>query len=285
MKNYFITCGAVIGDMAGVPYENKFIKQRPDTLFPQYTHFSDDTVMTCAIAQGLQEALKEVDRSALTLRSSDRDRLLENLTRTVRSFGKQYPHAGYGGNFKKWLNSADARPYGSYGNGAPMRCAYAGWEAQSLEEAELFGRLTAMITHDHPDAMTAAAIVAGCIFLLRQGAKKTDIAAYAGKVYDFNFTLNALRPIHSFNITASGTAPVSIKAFLESSDFADAIELAISMGGDTDTLAAITGSIAEAAYDIPENLIGEAHARLDRNLREAFLNIHANWENFTGRAR
>lgn len=274
---YFVTCGAVIGDISGSTLENKFIKEKPACLIPPRSQFTDDTVLTCAVAAALQAALPGLSPEEIVSSASARSAVSRALTEEVVKYARAYPHAGYGGNFRLWMQLDEHAPYGSYGNGAPMRCSYAGWAARTLEEAEELGRLTAAITHDHPDAMTAAAVVSGCIYMLRTGASKQDILAYASGYYNLCFSLDALRPIHAFNITASGTVPVAIAAFLESESFADTIALADSMGGDVDTLAAIAGSIAEAAYSIPEELLAQAEEKLDKALLEDFRKIQENW--------
>lgn len=274
---YFVTCGAVIGDVSGSTLEGNYCKERPEQLITPYSHFTDDSVLTCAVAVGIQEALEGRNRDELLTSRTLQASVLESVRKNVRKYARSWPHAGYGGHFRSWVERESKEPYGSYGNGAPMRCAYAGWAGRSLAEAEMLGALSAEITHNHKDAMTAAAVVAGCIHNLRHGADKLDLLRYASEHYNFGFSLDALRPIHAFNITASGTVPVAIACFLESSGFADAIALADSMGGDTDTIAAITGSIAEAAYAVPMELLEQAAGKLDRKLREAFLGVQKAW--------
>ena len=161
-------------------------------------------------------------------------------------------------------------PYNSYGNGSAMRVSFAGWCATSLEEAMLLGKLSAQPTHNHPLAVKGAQVVAGCIYLLKTGADKRGILSFAQQYYNLDFTLDALRPIHSNNVTCEGTVPVAIVAFLESDNFENVINLAISMGGDTDTLAAIAGSIGEAYYAVPDYLQRKAVDRLDTRLLSAF---------------
>lgn len=274
---YFVTCGAVIGDISGSTLEGKYDKRRPQQLIPPRGHFTDDTVLTCAVATGMQAALSRMDRSEILISPSAQEEIKGAISESIRKFGLMYPHAGYGSSFKQWLFSGDPDPYGSFGNGAAMRCSYAGWAAQTLKEAELLGALSAEVTHNHRDAMTAAAVIAGCIFILRQGGDKLELLKYASQYYNFDFSLDALRPIHAFNITASGTAPVAIAAFLESDSFADALELADSMGGDVDTLAAIAGSISEAAYSVPAGLLELAINKLDDPLKDAFYQIQQRW--------
>lgn len=281
---YFIGCGAVIGDISGSTLECGYCKERPEELFMKKSHFTDDTVMTCAIALGLQNALREV--SIDQIMSADEKAsaqakaiVLRKLTKAATELTRRYPKAGYGKKFREWIAADDDKkqPYGSFGNGAAMRCSYAGWIARTIQEAETLGALTAEITHNHSEGIKAAATVAGCIFLLRNSMGKKDILNYAAESYNMGFCLDALRPIHSFNSTAAGTVPVAIAIFLESDSFQDCISIADSMGGDVDTLAAIAGSIAEAAYLVPEWMIKDAWDRLALDLRRDFREITENW--------
>ncbi|MBR4737704.1 MAG: ADP-ribosylglycohydrolase family protein [Rhodocyclaceae bacterium] len=258
--------GTLIGDIAGSSHEGRYDKVVPQELIVPNSRFTDDTVLSCAVAQGLVDGLTQVGRDAAARDPQAQQILLRTIGDALHKFARTYPHAGYGGNFKVWMNSDNPQPYNSYGNGAPMRAAFAGWCAATLEEAECFGTLCARPTHNHPTAEEAAAVVAACIYLLKTGGNKRDVLQYAQTHYDLSFTLDALRPVHAFNITAKGTLIAALVCFLESTSFADSIGLAISLGGDCDTLAAITGSIAEAHYRIDPNLLHTALAKLDAPL-------------------
>ena len=247
--------GAVIGDIVGSVYEFHNIKTKAFPLFCERSRFTDDTVMTCAVASALMEAA-EVDGD-----------LIDLLTEHMLDFGNEYPNRGYGGRFRKWLKSVEPRPYNSFGNGAAMRCSAAGWVAATPEKAFELGMYTAAPTHNHPEGMKAAGITAMLIWHARHGADMAQLRSVAEKAYVLH-ALDDIRPYHDFDVTCQGTMPVALSAFLESSSFEDAIRNAVSVGGDSDTIAAITGSIAEAYYGVPDALWQEARSRLDKKLAD-----------------
>ena len=255
--------GVVIGDIAGSPHEGRYDKVVPRELVGPRSRFTDDTVLSCAVAEGLIEGLEETGREAAASDPQAQAVIVGRIRDALKAFTRHYTQAGYGGSFVKWARGGSLEPYNSFGNGAPMRASFAGWCAATLAEAELFGRLSARPTHNHPDAEEAAAVVAACIYILKTGGTKRDVLNYAQKHYDLSFTLDALRPIHAFNITAKGTLIASLVCFLESANFAECVGLAISLGGDCDTLAAIAGSIAEAHYRIEPDLLAQALDKLD----------------------
>jgi ADP-ribosylglycohydrolase len=225
--------GAIIGDIVGSIYEFDNIKTKDFPLFGEKCFFTDDTVMTVAVADALMK-----DGSA------------DDFIDSMKEFGRLYPDAGYGGNFGWWLTSDDREPYNSYGNGAAMRVSPCAWFAETLEEAEDLAERSAAVTHNHPEGIKGAKATAAAIFLARESKSKAEIKEYIEKKYgyDLNRTLDEIRPVYQFNETCQETVPEAIIAFLESTDFEDAIRNAVSLGGDSDTLAAITGSIAEGAY-------------------------------------
>ncbi len=233
--------GAIIGDIVGSVYEHHNIKTKDFPLFSSQGRFTDDTVMTVAVAMGLLTAYK-----------SDRD-LTEALTESMLAYGNRYRQRGYGGRFRKWLQDSDPRPYNSWGNGAPMRCSAAGWMAASPEKAFELGMFTAGPTHNHPEAMKAAGVTAMLIWHARHGMGKEALRELAAKWYSLP-VLDEIRPTYSFDVSCMGTMPVALSAFFESDSFEDAIRGAVSVGGDSDTIAAITGSLAEAFYGVPEDL-------------------------------
>ncbi len=246
--------GAIIGDIVGSVYEFHNIKTKDFPLFSDKCFFTDDTVMTIAVAQGLLPAANGIVI------------LINSLTFSMQDYGNRYPHRGYGGRFNKWLSSSNPRPYNSWGNGAPMRCSAAGWLAASPEKAFQLGMYTAAPTHNHPESMKAAGLTAMLICHARNGATKAELRQIAEKWYSLPM-LDEIRDEYSFDVSCMGTMPVALSAFFESESFEDAIRNAISIGGDSDTIAAITGSIAEAYYGVPEDLWQEASGFLNDELR------------------
>lgn len=231
--------GAIIGDVVGSIYEWNNHRSKDFELFGEACDFTDDTVMTLAIAEGLMAGGSPDD-----------------YARFMQQLGRKWPGRGYGGRFLDWLHSADPRPYSSFGNGSAMRVSPVAWAFDSLEAVEAAAHDTALPTHNHPEGIKGAQATAAAIFLARTGCGKQEIRAYIENKYGYNLhrTLNEIRPGYLFNETCQQTVPEAIIAFLESTDFEDAICCGISLGGDSDTLTAITGSIAEAAYGIPEDI-------------------------------
>lgn len=264
----FLMTGALMGDVSGSWYEWHNTKEKPKELITDRDHFTDDSVLTYAVADGILRGLEEADRSRLLFDEEMQAHVRSSIARSVRDFTLRYPSAGYGGRFLAWAREGSMEPYGSRGNGAAMRASFCGWLAESLEEAKLFARLSAEITHNHAYGIKGAGAVAACIYLLRTGAGKEEIQKYAGALYDMNFTLDTIRPSYSFDVSCEGSVPQAIEAFLEGEDFLDVIRLAISIGGDSDTIAAIAGSLAEAYEPAPEDLRERALAKLDDFLRE-----------------
>ena len=232
--------GAIIGDIAGSKYEFISYKKKPRTIMDKDCFFTDDTVMTVAVADAL-------------LNNKD-------ITETIKLYGRTFPDAGYGSTFHQWLNSDDKLPYFSFGNGAAMRVSAAAWLGDSWTEVMDLTTKATVVTHNHPEGLKGAQATATAIWMAHRGRTKEEISEYIEHTFDYDlrFTLDQIRPIYRFNETCQFTVPQAIVAFLESTDFEDAIKLAISLGGDADTLAAITGSIAEAYYGVPEELIKKA---------------------------
>lgn len=247
--------GAIIGDIVGSVYEFHNIKTKDFPLFSQRSRFTDDTVMTVAVAMGL-----------ITANNEDCD-LTEALTESMHDYGNRYPHRGYGGRFRHWLRAADPQPYNSWGNGAPMRCSSAGWVAGTAEKAFELGMYTAGPTHNHPEAMKAAGLTSMLIWHARHGMNKAELRSVAEKWYALP-VLDEIREDYSFDVSCAGTMPVALSAFFESVSFEDAIRNAISIGGDSDTIAAITGSLAEAFYGVPEELWQQAEQYLSEELQK-----------------
>ena len=190
----------------------------------------------------------------------------------MQQLGRAYPDRGYGTHFGGWLYEDDPQPYQSYGNGSAMRVSSAAWLAKDMAESLHLAQLTAEVTHDHPEGIKGAQAVAAAIFLAHTGHDKAEIKAYVEREfgYDLSRSCDEIRPDYHHVESCQETVPQAITAFLESSDFENALRTAVSLGGDSDTLAAITGSIAEAFYGVPENLKAECRRRLTPEL-EAFL--------------
>ena len=266
---YSAMLGAACGDVAGSVYEFHNIKHRlaPEELIRSDAYFTDDTVMTFAVAKGLRMGLELLPEDWMSVPAAGQI-LSATVEETMLVFGHRYPNAGYGGNFHRWLSSAEPRPYNSFGNGSAMRASYAGWAARTMEEAECLAEISARVTHNHPEGVKGAVAVAGSIFLLRCGASKEEIRAYGERFYDLGFTLDEIRPDYRFDVTCQGSVPHAIVAFLEGEDFADVLSRAVSIGGDSDTIAAIAGSLAEVIYPIPPEIREEVLLRLDRPMVE-----------------
>ena len=243
--------GALLGDMIGAPYEfDMGDKTKEFPLFCEDSQFTDDSVMTIAVAEAL-----------LDNPSQDDSAIRAALVNSMQKWGKRYPAAGYGARFCQWLSAAHPKPYGSYGNGSAMRVSAAGWLFDTLEETRAKARLTAEVTHNHPEGIKGAEATASAIFLARTGHSKDEIRDYIVKefAYDLSRTCNQIRPKYYHVESCQVTVPEAITAFLEGTDFEDVIRAAISLGGDCDTLTCIAGSIAEAFYGVPEPS-SEGHA-------------------------
>lgn len=248
--------GAIFGDIVGSVYEFHNIKTTDFELFSEGSFFTDDTVMTVALADALM--MGDIRRDPRGFQAL--------FVKTMHRYGERYPDAGYGARFAHWLLYEECEPYGSYGNGSAMRVSSVAWYADSLDEAIAFARLSAEVTHDHSEGIKGAECTAGAIYLARMGADKDAIRRFVERYYTLDFTLDEIRPTYTFNEICQDTVPEAITAFLESESFEDAIRLAISIGGDSDTIAAITGSIAEAFYGMSESEVNAIYRYLDGDL-------------------
>lgn len=253
--------GTILGDIIGCPFEfDRGDKTKDFKLFSRRSHFTDDSVMTLAVCEALlkvgQDAtVKEIEDAVIT---------------SMQSWGRRYPHEGYGGYFRCWLTARHPEPYNSFGNGSAMRVSAAGWLYDSLEKTRVVAKATANVTHNHPEGIKGAEATASAIFMARNGSSKEEIKKYIENEfhYDLNRTLDEIRPSFHMHETCQKTVPEAIIAFLEAKDFEDAIRNAVSLGGDTDTLGAITGSIAEAYFGIPEALRSECRNRINKDMRD-----------------
>lgn len=250
--------GAIIGDIVGSRFEFDNLKSKKFELFHKECDFTDDSVMTLAIAK----CLTQYDII------SDYEEFRKNLVKVMHEVGRKYPDCGYGGRFLVWMMRNHTEPYNSYGNGSAMRVSPVAWFASSLEECEKLAKATAEVTHDHPEGIKGAVAVAGAIYLARTGHTMDEIKGYTNRYYDINFTLDEIREDYDFYEICQKSVPQALEAFFESTSFEDAIRNAISIGGDSDTIAAMTGSIAEAFYGIDENMKDTAFSYLDEYLLE-----------------
>ncbi len=259
--------GAILGDMIGAPYEfDRGGKTKDFPLFGSESQFTDDTVMTIAVA----EALLGLDGMAGT-GAADDGTVRAAVVASMQAWGRKYPHAGYGGRFRQWLFSGRRpHPYGSYGNGSAMRVSSVGWLYDTLKETRRYARLTAEVTHDHPEGIKGAEATAAAVWLARTGAAKTEIKDYIVREfgYDLSRTCDEIRPAYHHVESCQETVPEAITAFLEGTGFEDVIRTAVSLGGDCDTLTCIAGGMAEAFYGVPEELNAECRRRLPEEMLE-----------------
>jgi len=241
--------GAIAGDIIGSIYE--FDENKPDydfELFKSHCHFTDDTVLTVALADSILSG--------------------EPYVKKIKEYYFKYPDAGYGGMFHKWAKSGSLKPYNSFGNGSAMRVSPVGWAYDDLETVLQKAKESAEVTHNHPEGIKGAQATAASVFLARQKYSKDDIKKFiVGNFnYDLDFELEYLREHYEFNETCQRTVPQAIYTFLISDNFEDSIRKAIYIGGDSDTLACINGAIAEAYYGIPEEIKNQLYKKLDTNL-------------------
>jgi len=246
--------GAIIGDIIGSVYEFNNKKQKDFHLFTPMSRFTDDTVMTLAVAEWLTE---------------DKEHSEEGLVLRMQDLGRRYPYVGYGGGFRRWLYNQQPKPYNSYGNGSAMRVSPIAFYAQSLEETLRLATISAKVTHNHPEGIKGAKAIASATYLARTGATKTEIKAYVEEnfKYNLNLQLDHIRSIVCDAMSCQKTVPAAIWAFLEGEDFEDVIRIAVSLGGDSDTIAAMAGSIAQAFYGLPLKLATYCYALLTPYLR------------------
>ena len=256
--------GAIAGDIIGSVYEWNNIKIKQFPLFSPLCTFTDDSVLTCALA----------------------DSLMANVPYCVnlKHFYRLYPDRGYGGHFHAWAQSEDSQPYNSWGNGAPMRVSPVAYWYDRTEDVRTAARASAEVTHNHPEGVRGAVAIAECIFAARQGLDKNAIVRqfHANHGYEVG-TLDEIRPMYEFDVSSQGTVGQAVQAFAESTDYEDAIRNAISLGGDSDTLACITGSVAGAYYGVPQPIRERALGLLDPYLADIVLHFEARCTDLAGR--
>lgn len=246
--------GAIAGDIIGSFFEHSRLKFYDIDLFHTRSKFTDDTVMTLAVAEWLM---------------SSPDKSKDDLIRIMQKFGREYPRAGYGYRFKLWLDSENPQPYNSWGNGSAMRVSPVGFYADTLDEALELAKVTAEVSHNHPAGIAGAQAVAAAMWMAHNGKSKDEIREYimCRFNYDLTRTIEEIRPTYQWEVSCQGSVPEAIIAFLDGKDFEDVVRLAVSLGGDADTQSAIAGSIASCVYPIPEWIADECLKRLPPMLR------------------
>jgi ADP-ribosylglycohydrolase len=243
--------GAIAGDVIGSVYEYNAPKTTGFELFTPDSQITDDSILTIAVADAIITGRSYLD--------------------SIRKYALEYPNSGYGGMFRQWMHAENPQPYNSFGNGSAMRVSPIGWAFNTVDDVLREAEASAAVTHNHPEGIKGAQAVALAIFLARNGSTKDEIRKeIIGRFgYDLSLTLDEIRPSYRFDETCQKTVPPAIIAFLESVDFEDSVRKSISLGGDADTLAAITGSIAEAYYGgVPEEITTEVWNRIPAKLRD-----------------
>lgn len=247
--------GALLGDMIGAPYEfDRGNKSKEFDMFNEQVAFTDDSVMTIAVAEGIMNAGLDADEK----------RMKAEIVSSMKAWGRRYPDAGYGNKFIWWLMLDDPNPYGSFGNGSAMRVSSVGWFYESMDRTREVARWTAEVTHNHPEGVKGAEAVAAAIFMARNKYSKEQIKEYVIKEFDYDLsrTCDEIRPDYRHTEICQETVPEAITAFLEGFDFEDVIRTAVSLGGDCDTLTCISGGIGDAFYGVPDEMIKECRKRL-----------------------
>lgn len=256
--------GAILGDIVGSPYEFDRGRKIKDfgPLFIKRSKYTDDSVMTIAVAEGLMNA--GIDADVVRIR--------KEVISSMKAWGKKYPDAGYGARFISWVLTDEPEPYGSWGNGSAMRVSSAGWLYDSLERTREVARATADVTHDHPEGIKGAESTAAAIFMARTGSSKAEIRDYIASEfgYDLSRTLDEIRPGYHHVESCQQTVPEAVTAFLEGNDFEDVVRSAVSLGGDCDTLTCIAAGIAEAFYGVPKEYRVETLSRMEEDMKAVY---------------
>lgn len=260
--------GAIIGDIVGSRFEFNNHRSKDFELFTDNCFPTDDSIMTVAVGQAIAEC------------QGDYSNLSRKAIECMQDLGRIYPDCGFGGMFYQWIFSENPQPYSSFGNGAAMRISGVGFAARTLEEAKELAYKVTAISHNHPEGIKGAEAVAVSIFLARKGKTKHEIRKYIeDNYYKINFTIDEIRATYRFNETCQETVPQALAAFFESDSFEDTLRNAISVGGDSDTLAAIACSIAEGYYGVPDDLRKQAESYLDNNRYRPVYTWLKNFEN------
>lgn len=262
--------GSIIGDIVGSVYEFNTIKQKNFKFLKDRCFFTDDTVMSCAVAKA---AIEYLDNKSIPL-------FKINVINNMVEFGRKHPDAGYGYYFYNWIMSDNHDPYNSFGNGSAMRTSSVAYIAESLEEAEELAKAQAEVTHNHPEGIKGAQAIAAAIYLALNKKDKSTIKEYIeNNYYDLDFNIKDIYRKYKYDVTCQGSVPYAIKSFLEGEDFEDSIRNSISLGGDADTLACMTGAIAEAYYGIPEEILEQKNKYLTEDLIDIVDNFQEKVQN------
>ena len=248
--------GAVAGDIIGSMYEFVELKNYDFELLPEGSRFTDDTVMTLAVAYWL-------------IHYAEEGHTKEHLIECMQEFGRRYPRAGYGSSFFLWLMSENPQPNNSWGNGSAMRVSPVGLYAKTLDEAMELAKITAEVSHNHPEGIAGAQAVAAAVWMAKNGYSKAEIRDYIMCRFNYNLTrtVDEIRPTYQWDVSCQGSVPESIICFLEGRDFIDVVRKAVSLGGDADTMACIAGAIAACIYPIPKWIVNRCTNLLDLHLR------------------
>jgi type I restriction enzyme M protein len=269
--------GAIIGDIAGSRFEFNNHKGKNFQLYGKGCRITDDSVLTLAVAKAIMDTAKTKPMNRLEFDYDFHAELSVLTVKYMREIGRKYYDCGFGGMFFRWMIDDNPRPYNSFGNGAAMRVSPAGFAASDEREAANIAETVTKVTHNHEEGIKGAKATAVAIAMARRGGSKIEIREHITKeYYDLDFTIDQIRPKYRFDETCQGTVPQAITCFLEARSFENAIRTAISLGGDSDTIGAITGSIAEAFYGVPTDLKEKALGYLDQELRQ----IYDDWERF-----
>ncbi len=263
--------GAILGDIIGSRFEFDRGDRRKDfELFTRESTPTDDTVMTVAVA----DALLSVGKDATT------EEIRKACVASMQKWGRKYPNAGYGGRFIGWLFQDDPKPYNSWGNGSAMRVSAAGWLYDSMERTREVARATAEVSHNHPEGIKGAECTAAVIFMGREGASKEEIRAYVDREfgYDLSETLEEMRTRHKHDESCMDALPKALRSFFDGNSYEDTVRNAVSLGGDTDTIAAIAGAMAEAYFDISYELEHECRNRVPKDMRNVLWRFVENSE-------
>lgn len=254
MKDAKNVIGALAGDIIGSKYEFHNHRSTEFPLFAPDCEATDDSVMTVAIMKALIDS------------DGDDGKLYECAVSAMREIGRNYPSCGYGGRFQLWMFSSEPKPYNSFGNGAAMRVSPVAYVSRSIEEARRKADLVTSPTHNHPEGIKGAEVTAAAVYMALHGFSKGKILSLAGKYYALDFNTDEIRQTYKFDETCAGTIPQALVCFREAGSYEEAVRLAVSIGGDSDTLAAIAGSIAGAYYGVPDKIATKAFAYLDERL-------------------
>lgn len=241
--------GAIAGDVIGSIYEMKEIDGFDFDFYDERCRFTDDTVLTVAVADCILHQ--------------------KDFSKTIWEYGRKHPGRGFGGTFRKWLESEERLPYHSFGNGSAMRVSAVGFAYDDLDQVLEIAKQSAEVTHNHPEGIKGAQATAAAVFLARTGHSKDEIRHYISQIfaYDLDFTVESIRPTYGFDVSCQGSVPQAIVAFLDSTDYENAIRLGISLNGDSDTIACIAGGIAAAYYkEIPQEILEFVVGKLDEEL-------------------